>query len=293
MTRPFVIPQNTTRKEALALAKRALVNAGITTAALDARLIVTHALGIGMAEFLAHDDILIDENNATRLETAISRRAQHESVARITGVKEFWGLPFRLSADTLEPRPDTETLVEAVLDHYPDRLAPLRFLDLGTGTGCILIALLSEFPNATATGVDISPDALATAQDNAEANGVITRATFVQSDWLTDVTGTFDVIVSNPPYIRSEVMSTLTSEVRDFDPTRALDGGTDGLDAYRRILADCPPFLRHDGSVFFEIGFDQEHDLAKLMIPSHFNDITFRRDLAGHVRVAILTCGQK
>lgn len=237
---------------------------------------------------LAHDELLVGEAGVARLTTFSKRRLRGESVARIIGMREFWGLPFQLSPDTLEPRPDTEFVVETALNCVKDRQAPLRILDLGTGTGCILISLLHELPNATGIGVDICPGAVAVASRNSMLNNVANRAEFIVSDWTSAVDGTFDLIVSNPPYIRSDVIHTLDTEVRYFDPLRALDGGKDGLDAYRRILKDCGTLLHETGTLIVEIGFDQELDLRQIGGHAPFEVTRVSSDLGGHARVVTL-----
>lgn len=230
----------------------------------------------------------VGENGAARLASFSGRRLRGESVARIIGRREFWGLPFQLSPGTLEPRPDTECLVEAALKSVTNRQEPLRILDLGTGTGCILIALLHELPNAKGTGADICPGAVSVATRNAVRNNVANRADFIVSDWACSIDGTFDLIVSNPPYIRSSVIDSLATEVRNFDPLKALDGGEDGLDAYRRILADCRTLLSETGKIIFEIGYDQEQALRQIGNEEPFVVTSVIADLAGLARVVTL-----
>lgn len=287
-TSQFDFMEVSTRRQALSVMRQKLSAAGIGTAGLDARLLLAHALGIPVADILSHDDKKISPAETTGIADFMKRRLNGESVARIVGTREFWGLPFRLSSETLEPRPDTETLVEAVLDSYPDRQEPLRILDLGTGTGCILIALLTEFPKASGIGADVSEKALTTATENALLNSVADRASFLNSDWFSAIDGKFDIVVSNPPYIRSQEIDGLSAEVRDFDPRSALDGGTDGLEAYRRILSLAAPYLTENGRIFLEIGFDQRQDVENLGSGSGFSRIICRSDLAGHPRVVIL-----
>jgi len=276
------------RKEALDSLKRAFASASIPTAALDARLLCMHALGIDATALLIHDDIFLNAEDMQRLNAFAERRLAGESVARISGMREFWGLPFRLTPQTLEPRPDTETLVEAVLESCWNRQPAMQILDLGTGTGCILISILSEFPKATGVGVDISPEAVTVATENALLNNVGNRASFVVSDWLENVTGRFDLVVSNPPYIRSSVIAELEPEVRDFDPMTALDGGDDGLVAYRHIVRHGRTVLRDGGLLILEIGYDQKEEITGLGHENGFDVVGFREDLAGHTRVVIL-----
>src|SRR5438876_10599901 len=200
-----------------------------------ARRLVASTLALAPADLLAQPDRTVEEQARVRVRVALARMVDREPWSRILGRREFWGMEFGLSADTLDPRPETETVVTAVLRSIPDRGAPLRFLDLGTGTGCILLALLSEFPAATGFGVDIAADAAITARRNAGALGLAGRAHFVAGDWTAAVSGEFDAIVSNPPYIARNRLADLPREVARYDPRRALDGGPDGLRAYRSL----------------------------------------------------------
>jgi release factor glutamine methyltransferase len=256
-------------------------------AALDARLLVAHAMGIEPDGVLFRDDEEIDAGAAARANTLARRRLNGEPVARIIGEKEFYGLTFGVSPATLIPRPDTETLVDAVLD-VVERDAAVAILDLGTGSGAILLALLSQLPNAAGVGVDMSADALATASDNARRLGLETRAAFAVGDWARGLTTEFAVVVSNPPYIAHDEIPTLAVDVRDYDPHMALDGGGDGLDAYRAILSDLGRVLADGGVAFLEIGFGQADAVASLAAEQGFQT-ALRRDLAGIERVAILS----
>jgi release factor glutamine methyltransferase len=277
-----------TRAEALSELRQAFAAAGLDTPALDARLLVLAALAIAPADLAARPDERITRAQAEVLAAYRRRRLGREPVARILGEWEFWGLPFALSPDTLVPRPATETLVETALRHLPDATACPRILDLGTGTGCLLVSLLHERPDAVGLGIDRCPGALATAQTNAWRNGVGTRAYFAASDWARAVGGRFDLIVSNPPYIASGVIPTLEIDVRDHDPVLALDGGPDGLSAYRLILAEAPRLLAPGGVLVLEIGYDQAEALRGLAA-SHPLDIVERaHDLSGVARCVAL-----
>jgi release factor glutamine methyltransferase len=214
------------------------------------------------------------------------RRTTGEPVARLLGEKEFYGLSFALSPETLVPRPDTETLIDAVLATV-DRIAQPAILDLGTGSGAILLALLTELPNATGVGVDLSADALATAARNAERLGIARRVQFRQGDWAAGIDRRFDIVVSNPPYNASPEILDLPVEVREHDPHLALDGGLDGLDAYRVIIADLGRVLTPGGRAFLEIGAGQAEAVSDLASAAGFM-CDFRRDLAGIDRVAVL-----
>lgn len=271
-------------------ARAALARADIADAKLDARLIVEHFSGTSRADAVSRPDMPVDPEKADAVRQAIARRAAGEPVHRILGFREFYGLKFFLSPETLEPRPDTETLVDAVLPFLRQRAAReggCRILDLGTGTGAIALALLAEVPQAAAVGVDISTDALATAARNALENGLSGRFEPVRSDWFEKISGRFHVIVANPPYILLEELETLQREVRNFDPARALDGGADGLDAYRTIAAQANAYLEPAGRVAVEIGYTQKEAVTRLFEAAGFRSLEARKDLAGHDRVLV------
>ena len=241
-------------------------SAGIDSAELDARLFVGAALGLDLTGLItaANRTLTLDESN--RLEAFAARRLNGEPVARILGHKEFWGLPFRLSAATLVPRPDTETIVERALEILrASRERALRVVDLGTGTGAILLALLHELPKAFGVGTDISLEALWTAKANAEDLGLATRSAFVACSYASALSGDFDLIVSNPPYIRSADIASLASEVRDHDPRAALDGGANGLDAYRVLIPQAAGLLSPGGALILEAGQGQSGPIETLM----------------------------
>lgn len=277
-----------TRADAVRDLRAAFAAQGLDTPALDARLLVLGALGIEAAALAARPDEPLSEAEAQVLRAFRDRRLAREPVARILGHAEFWGLPFRLSPDTLVPRPDTETVVETALALAPVRDAPLRVLDIGTGTGCLLVALLHERPAARGLGVDRSPGALATARGNAQANGVGGRALFAAGDWGGPAGGPFDLVVSNPPYIASAVIPGLDPDVRCHDPMLALDGGTDGLDAYRAILAEAPRLLRPGGHLLLEIGYDQADALRDLAAGTALEFLGIHPDLMGNPRCVAL-----
>ena len=257
------------------------------TAALDARLIVAHILGWTPNDVLLRDRDEVDDAAVQSARALASRRAGGEPVARIVGEKEFYGLTFRLSPETLVPRPDTETVVDAVLATV-EREASLTILDLGTGSGAVLLALLVQLPNATGIGVDVSEGALATARGNAENLGVTNRSAFRTGDWSRHIDGRFDVVVANPPYIENSAIAGLPVEVRDHDPHLALDGGANGLVAIRAILSDLDRVLAPDGAAFVEIGFDQADEVRQHAAANGFA-CAFRRDMAGIDRVAVVS----
>jgi len=253
-------------------ARRALTarlkSAAIESADLDARLLVGAVLGLDLTGTIAAANRTLTRDQSIRLERLAGRRLASEPVARILGVKEFWGLPLKLSPATLVPRPDTETVVEFALELLrthggADRA--LRIADLGTGTGAILLALLSELPGAQGIGTDISAEALETARDNAVRLGFSGRAGFVRCDYASALSDSFDLIVSNPPYIRSADIASLAPEVRDHDPHAALDGGADGLDAYRALIAQAACALAPGAVLVVEAGRDQAGEILGLL----------------------------
>jgi release factor glutamine methyltransferase len=263
---------------------------GFASAALDAKLLTGHALGLGALELATRENEPADSAGVERVAELLQRRMSGESVARIIGEREFYGLAFRLNEATLEPRPDTELLVDLALGALP---AGGRFLDLGTGTGCIPIAILANQPDATAVAVDLSGQALEAARDNAARHGVDGRLELLEGSWFeplfTSPKGRgevqFDLIVSNPPYITSAVVDTLAPEVKDFDPRLALDGGPDGLAPYRIIATRAALWLAPGGWVLVEIGFDQGASVSALFLEAGFEDVTIHRDLNGLDRV--------
>ncbi len=210
-----------------------------------------------------------------------------EPLSRILGTREFWGLEFSLSADAFDPRPETETVVEAVLALMSDRNRPYRLLDLGTGSGCLLLALLSELPAATGIGVDIAPGAVASARANAAALGLAGRARFAVGDWGGAVGGNFDVIVANPPYVATAAIAALPREVKDYDPLRALDGGADGIEPYRIIAADLPRLLCPGGIFAAEIGAGQHAEVAAILEARGLAIEVVAADLAGIARCVV------
>lgn len=279
-----------TLAELLRKARRQLAEAGIVDAALDARLLVEHFSGTTRTQAISQPDRMIDPATVAAVEAALARRISGEPVHRILGFREFYGLRLSLSKETLEPRPDTETLVEAVLPFVRQAVqgkGACSILDLGTGTGAIALALLSAVPQAVATGVDISADALATAARNGADLGLDGRFCTLQSDWFEKISDRYDAIVSNPPYIAGKEIATLQKEVRDFDPLRALDGGADGLDAYRIIAGGTAAYLEKDGIVAVEIGSTQKDDVTALFGQAGFRAVEAVRDLAGNDRVLV------
>ena len=254
---------------------------GIDSAELDARLLTGGAFGLDLTGLIAATTRIVTPDEAAHLENFLQRRLAGEPVARILGVKEFWGLTLNLSAATLVPRPDTETVVELALE-VCRRQERRRIADIGTGSGAILLALLSELSDATGIGTDISLEALRMARDNAARLGLTQRAAFVACNYTAALSGPFDLIASNPPYIRSADIAGLDREVREYDPPRALDGGPDGLAAYRVIAPDAARLLAPGGTLIVEAGYGQSGPIAELMSASGLTpDVPPKADLAG------------
>lgn len=265
-----------------------LRSAGNDCAELDARLLLGAALGLDLTDMIAQDTRPVTAEEALRIEDYVRRRLAGEPVARILGTKEFWGLPFRLSAATLVPRPDTETVVEFAVEiarGLPRFSQGLRIADIGTGSGAILLALLHEIRDAFGVGTDVSLAALRTAKQNASDLNLAERAAFVACNYAAALSGPFDLIVSNPPYIRSEEIESLATEVREHDPHLALDGGSDGLEAYRALIPQAARLLAPGGAIVVEAGHDQAHEIETLMTAAELTvERPARADLAGILR---------
>lgn len=258
--------------------------------ATEARILVGGLLRLPSAGLVTRASEAVSAEDAATVRNAIARRLNHEPVHRILGEREFYGLSLRLSAATLEPRPDTEILVDTMLPHVrrlESRFGNLHILDLGTGTGAICLALLHESPKATGVGSDVSSEALETARGNAERNGLAARFRTAHGSWFDAIHERFHVIVSNPPYIASSVISTLAPEVKDFDPPAALDGGPDGLDAYRAIAKDAARFLHPDGTIGVEIGYDQRETVTSVFEGAGFSLVEAVRDYGQNDRVLV------
>jgi release factor glutamine methyltransferase len=278
-----------------------MIRTGLPTAALDAKLLTAHALRLSALEMATREQEPVSAADAEKAAVLMQRRIAGESVARIIGEREFYGLPFRLNAATLEPRPETELLVDLALNALPPSG---QLLDLGTGTGCIPIAILANRPDASAVAVDLSPLALEAAQQNAERNNVAERLILLQGSWFEPLVtnphlgsvlrgkvgggdrSRFNLIVSNPPYISSAVVETLAPEVKTFDPRLALDGGPDGLAPYRIIAASAAAHLQPGGQILLEIGFDQGEAVSTLLRQAGFGRVCVHKDLNGLDRVA-------
>jgi release factor glutamine methyltransferase len=276
---------STARAEALAFLVETFERCGIEEPKREARMTLCAASGVSPAALIVAPQEPLG-SAARRVEEYSTRRAAGEPLSRIVGKREFWGLTLTISPEVLDPRPETETIVEAaarVLDNR--RGDPLRILDLGVGSGALLCALLSEFANARGVGVDISAGAANVARANMKACGLGQRAEIRVGDWTRGVAGPFDLIVSNPPYIPSAHLAGLPREVRDFDPWLALDGGPDGLDAYRRIMPESRPLLSEGGWLIVEIGAGQSAGALAIAEQCGLVESTIHKDLAGLDRV--------
>jgi release factor glutamine methyltransferase len=277
----------------IAAARRLLADrfraAGIETPELDARILIAHARACDHASLAAAGGDVLDAEEWNAIARFAERRLGREPVARIVGCKEFWSLRLEVDSTTLLPRPETETLVEAALaeiESAADRMRPLRIADLGTGSGAILLALLSELPHAFGVGTDTSLGALGVAQRNARRLQ-LARAAFVACDLGAALAGSFDLIVANPPYVASGEIATLAPDVRDYDPRAALDGGADGLDCYRAIAATVPPLLKPAGTLVVELGAGQAGAVSTLFSQAGLASAHLRADLAGVPRALV------
>ncbi len=271
----------------LKAASAELATAGLADASREARLLMAEAAGLDRAAIFAHPERGLDGATAARFARMVARRARREPMAHILGRREFWSLSFRVTADTLDPRPDSEALVQAVLDQIPDRAGPLRLVDFGTGTGCLLLALLHELPAARGLGIDISEAALSVAHANAAALRLDSRAAFQRSDWDDGIDPLFDILVSNPPYIPGGEVAALQPEVAQFEPRLALDGGSDGLAAYRRLAPAAMRLLAAHGLAAFEIGAGQSESVVRIMEEGGLRHIATAADLAGIPRCVL------
>ena len=272
----------------------ALTAAGIDNARFEARLLLAHAAGVTIEWLVAHGDEASPPAVVEALRALTARRIRREPMAYVVGEREFWGLPFKVSPAVLVPRPDSETLIEAALALMPGRTEPWRIVDLGVGSGCLLLTLLREFPNARGVGMDASAEALSVAQANAEALGVDARTRLVAGDWrhqgwAGQLGGPFDLLVSNPPYIETAAIDGLMPEVARFEPRLALDGGGDGLAAYRAIASQAPKLVVPNGRALIEAGEGQALDISALLSAAGFTVDSPWKDLGGIDRIVPAT----
>jgi release factor glutamine methyltransferase len=274
--------------EAVAEVANLLRASGIDEPRREARLLLGRSLALDPAAVLGMPERRLSEAERRRVENVAARRAAREPVSRIFGTREFWSLEFRLSPETLDPRPDSETLIEAALEALaPDK--PQRILDLGTGTGCLLLAVLSERKQAVGVGVDRALGAVTVARGNAARLGFADRASFFVGSWGAALAGPFDLVLANPPYIASAAIATLAPEVSRYEPRLALDGGADGLEAYRVLAPDLARVLHRGGIAALEMGEGQGDEIASILRKAGLQTAARRRDLAGRDRCLIAT----
>ncbi|MHA1539005.1 MAG: peptide chain release factor N(5)-glutamine methyltransferase [Alphaproteobacteria bacterium] len=261
------------------------------TAKHETRLLLAYTLNETKEKLIAYPETLVSSAAEDAFNARIKRRLAHEPIAKIIGVKEFWGRNFIVSQDVLDPRPDSETLIETAIKHFPDKKSPLKILDLGTGSGCLLLTLLDEYPVANGVGLDISKEALKIAEKNATELGLKNRATFLEGDFSEInllVSGkNFDMVITNPPYIALKDRESLDPEVREYDPTSALFGGIDGLDAYRNIADSVKNQLSQKGFLFVEAGIGQGEKIKEIFTRTGFSFVGFECDLSGIERCLI------
>ena len=260
---------------------------GVDNPRKDARLLLCHSACLELANIIVDPNVVLADECFRKFETLVERREKREPVSHLIGEREFWSLPFIVTADVLDPRPASETLIEAALDHVRDRSEPVSVLDLGTGSGCLLIAVLSELPGARGVGVDTSEAALVIARRNAEKNLVDDCTTFVSSSWGRSVSGSFDLILSNPPYISESERDDLEPEVAMYEPASALFAGKDGLSAYREVAPDILRLLNPDGVAAIECGRDQMTTVIEIFDDAGLRHVETRCDLDGIERSGV------
>jgi release factor glutamine methyltransferase len=262
--------------------------AAIENPRLEARLLLGHAMGVEAIELLREPRRPVPPEAAARFGELLRRRLDHMPVAHLTGEREFWSLTLRVSPATLIPRPDSETLIEAALEAFPDRSAVRSVLDLGTGTGCLLLAALTEFAGAEGVGVDRVPEAAGLARENARRLGLGGRARFAVGSWAAPLAGRFDLVLCNPPYVSTREMAALDPEVARHEPASALDGGHDGLDAYRAVITELPRLLAAHGRAILELGRGQASAVSALSRQGGLDVLALKSDLGGIERALVL-----
>jgi len=268
-----------------------LEEGGIEEADLDARLLISEVADVSDIDFAINPDRYITDDETTKIMVLVKKRQQRIPMSQIFGEKEFWSLNFKVSSDTLTPRPDSETLIEATLKAVSDKKAPLKILDLGTGTGCLLLTLLSELPNSVGVGADISDAALVIANENASSLNLNARASFIISNWFEGIDDAqkFDIIISNPPYIGLFEKPDLAPEVLDHEPHIALFAGEDGLDDYRLIANNVKRFMKSSTILVLEIGHLQAKAVTNIFNHAGYQDVSIHKDLGGRDRCLVIT----
>jgi len=282
----------TTLKDFYFSARKILRENGIENPDLVARYLIKESVNVADIDIIINSGRLVSAAQESLINDHIKRHISGEPISRIFGEREFWGIPFKITPDVLDPRQDTETIIEASLKRFIGN-PPERVLDMGTGSGCIIISLLSEWPNAKGVAVDISEKALAVAEENARINNLQKRIRFIQSNWGDSVKGKYDVIVSNPPYISNHEITNLSPEVKNYDPILALSGGDDGLDCYKIIISQIKRLLKQSGAAFLEIGYTQADEVMRLVGESGLSVSTVHPDITGILRVVEISSGEK
>lgn len=274
---------------------KTLTAAGVENAVWEAGFLIAHVVKISPLEIAVEGARDIRSDDVREIEKLVARRANREPLSQIMGCREFWSLNFKVNNHVLTPRPDSETLIEAALDHVTDKQAALDLLDLGTGSGCLLLSLLSELPCAQGTGLDMSTEALKVAGENAVDLGLAQRCSFAISDWTSALSPTvaFDIILCNPPYIALGEKAGLMAEVRDFEPAGALFAGQEGLDEYRRLAVEIPPCLKENGVLLLEIGYRQAQAVKDIFQANGATSVQIRPDLGGRDRCLVIKYGKK
>lgn len=278
-----------TIKLALLYGRNKLLDAKIESYSLDARILLAYALNLSKEKLIISLDKSIDEDQWLFYQQLIERREKFEPIAYLVGAKEFFSLEFKVNHNTLIPRPDSETLIETVLEYFPNKNDEIKILDLGTGTGCLLLTLLIQYPTAIGIGIDISIDTLQIAHYNSLSLNLKNRTIFIQSDWISSLSQNikYDIIVSNPPYIEQQNLQGLAEEVKNYEPNLALNGGLDGLDCYRVIASNIGSFLNSNGKIFLEIGYNQEEKVKEIFKNNNIDFISEHRDLNNIIRCIV------
>ena len=270
-----------TIKSLLEQSKQALQEVGITSYSLDADLLMSHVLNISREEIFCYPMREISRTEEQEFNALIKRRALREPISHILGKHEFWGREFKVTEDTLDPRPDSESLIENILEIYKDKTPPQNILDFGTGTGCLLLTLLCEFKEANGVGIDIKKSTISVAKENSLKLGLAKRSCFVVSNWGKSVKGKYDLIISNPPYIKHSDIDGLEPEVSKYEPRQALDGGNTGLECYIELAPQMFDLLSEGGFAVLEHGIGQETEIRKILEDNNFSFINYKQDLAG------------
>jgi len=281
-----------TLRDLYVVTRDCLREGGVENPDIVARDLMKRTMEVSDLDIISNERRELYSGKIEELNQCLKRHISGEPVSRIFGEREFWGLPFRITPDVLDPRPDTETIVEIAMKRFTGN-APESVLDLGTGSGCIIISLLSEWPHTRGIANDVCEKALAVAQGNAERAGIDDRLGFVQGSWGDKITDRFDLIVSNPPYISNPEIPNLPSAVKNYDPILALSGGDDGLDCYKIIVTETKRLLKSGGVCLLEVGFSQAEDVSRLVEDSGLSVIDIHPDIAGIPRVVEISSGDK